>query len=210
MVSRGSSKRLLTCPFGRCWLGPRSAHGRQINAGAGRGGLDSRRLTRRRRAVAVRRWRRCRRRRSSWPGTAGRPGGGIAGQDVLTGDLAAFDRGHPALGHPHPLGDLGLGEPPPTTDLGQPVPNHLRSELVLGGGHRFFPTVPGDPGDPVSADLAPRHVTVNDRPSCSPRPSNPRACSGRPGACRTRLRSTALASTTCRKPLNIYRFTASL
>ena len=84
--------------------------------------------------------------------------GGVAGEDVLSGDLAAFDLGDAALADAHAVGDLLLGEPAGAPDLGEAVSDDLGQKLTLAGLDRFFAA---DPGDVLGADVAPRDVAAH-------------------------------------------------
>lgn len=46
----------------------------------------------------------------------------VATDGVHRGHVAPFDPGDPALGDPHPLGDIGLGQGEGLASLSEPVP----------------------------------------------------------------------------------------
>ena len=85
-------------------------------------------------------------------------GGGVAGEDVVSGDLAAFDLGDPALGDAHAVGDLLLGQAAGAADLGEAVSEDLGEHLALAGLDRFLAA---GAGDVLGADVGPGHVAAH-------------------------------------------------
>src|SRR5689334_2782155 len=84
-------------------------------------------------------------------------GGGVAGEDVVSRDFAAFDLGDPALGDAHPVGDLPLGQAAGAADLGAAVPEDLGEQLALTGVDRGLAA---GAGDVLGADVVPGHVAA--------------------------------------------------
>jgi hypothetical protein len=68
-----------------------------------------------------------------------RLGGGVVGEDFLSGDLAAFDLRHPPLPDTHAVGDLLLGQAARAANLGEAVSDDFGEQLPLA---RFDPRLP--------------------------------------------------------------------
>src|SRR5690349_11597143 len=85
-------------------------------------------------------------------------GGGVAGKDVVSGDLAAFDLRDPALGNAHAVGDLSPGEAAGTADLGEAVADDFGEHLPFAGLDRVLAA---SAGDVLGADVVPGHVAAH-------------------------------------------------
>src|SRR5689334_20856379 len=95
-------------------------------------------------------------------------GGGVAGEDIVSRDLAAFDLGDPALGDAHAVGDLLLGQAAGAADLGEAVPEDFGEHLALAGLDRVLPA---RAGDVLGPDVGPGHVAAHRCCSSSSRRS---------------------------------------